>query len=76
MECLIAWIILKLYRKYLLPETHITYSHNTEWIVNYTNYNKSETRIFRGESEKIIRERFLSFRPNAIINEVVCLKNE
>jgi len=73
MEYLIAWIIWKLRRKPLLVKPVVSHSSNTEWLVNFTNYGKLETRILQGESEEIVKERFLSVRPNARINNIVCL---
>jgi hypothetical protein len=73
MEYLIAWIIWKLRRKPLLVKPVVSHSSNTEWLVNFTNYGKYENRILQGESEEIVRERFMCVRPNAIINTIVCL---
>ena len=73
MEYLIAWIILKLRRKPLLVKPVVSHSSNTEWLVNFNCYGKNETRILQGESENIVRQRFLSVKPNAKITNIVCL---
>lgn len=74
MEYLIAWIIWKLHRKSLLVKPITNHYSNTEWLVNFTNYGKIETRILQGENEEIVKERFLSVRPNTRINNIICLK--
>jgi hypothetical protein len=73
MEYLIAWIIWKLHRKPILVKPVVSHSSNTEWLINFTNYGKSETIILQGKNDEIVKERFLSVRPNARINNIVCL---
>ena len=73
MVYLIYWLIWKLHRKSLSNKHVVSHSSNTEWLVNFTNYGESENRILQGESERIIRERFMCIRPNARINSIVCL---
>lgn len=51
----------------------INHSPYTEWLISFTNYGKCENRMLQGENEDVVKERFLSCRPNARINNIVCL---
>ena len=49
------------------------YNSSTQWIVNFSYDGKYQMRILEGESEKSVRNNFLSVRPSARITNIICL---
>lgn len=73
MEHLIYWIISKLQKNRLPSKPAAIHEPNTEWAVSFVSFGKPQTRILTGESEQLVKERFLQNRPHSKIETIVCL---
>lgn len=61
-----------LYDKLFFVKNDVAYDSNTKWLINFVSDGKPLTKILTGESQSVVRERFLIFRPNIRI-ESICL---
>lgn len=59
------------YSRFSKSKKEEIFATDTQWLVNYTQHSRTENRILQGESEKVVRERFLSVNYNARINSVI-----
>ena len=64
-----------LYDKLFFVENNTIYTPNTKWLINFVSEGKPQTKIIFGESQRIVKERFLIFRPNVRIESIILLES-
>ena len=68
----LAWLYYKFF--YIENDKDIVYDPNTKWLINFVSEGKPQTRILIGESQRVVRERFLVFRKNVRIESITLLE--
>ena len=69
MQNLITW----LYNNLIFVKNDKIYDKDTKWLINFILDGKLQTKIIMGETQKIVRERFLLFSSNVRIESIVLL---
>lgn len=63
-----------LYHKLFFVKNDLVYDSNTKWLINFVSEGKPQSKILTGESQRVVRERFLIFRPNIRIENITLLE--